>query len=132
MDSRFVGILTGAILFSSAAPAQEPFPEGTEGELYYCPRIDLNPVKDGGPLTVVLDGILDEPVWERAQFQKWSNRAGLAPDYSPPEEDLDLSWAAVADSKYLYLAWRVVDDARIVGESNFCNVWMEHHRFGSC
>jgi hypothetical protein len=127
LSGGFPGILAGAILIACGALAQEPFPAGTEGELYYCPRIDLNPVKDGGPLTVVLDGILDEPFWERVQFQKWSVRAGEmpTPDHSPPEEDLDLSWAAVADKDYLYVAWRVVDDARMASETFFCNVWQD-------
>src|SRR6266540_765331 len=127
LSSGFPGIIAGVILITCGALAQERFPAGTEGELYYCPRIDLNPVKDGGPLTIELDGILDEPFWERVQFQKWSVRAGEVPtpDHSPPEEDIDLSWGAVADKDYLYVAWRVVDDARMASETFFCNVWQD-------
>ena len=109
------------------APAQEPFPPGVEGEIFYCPRIDLNPAKDGGPLQISLDGVLDEAAWKRSQFQHWSIRAGEnpTPDFDPPELDTDLEWAAVADKDFLYVAWRVIDETRVTGESAFCDVWMD-------
>ncbi|MGH9362497.1 MAG: sugar-binding protein, partial [Thermoanaerobaculia bacterium] len=92
--------------------------------LYYCPRIDLVPPGEGGPHHITLDGILDEPVWELARFQKWSVNTG-GRDFAPPEEDLDLSWAAVADENFLYVAWRVVDEARQSAETFFCDVWRD-------
>src|SRR6185436_16915211 len=86
---------------------QEPFPPGVEGELYYCPRIDLNPAKDGGPLAIELDGLLDDDAWQRAAFHHYLSRwpGGVALSGA----ELNSAWAAVADEEFLYVAWRTID-----------------------
>src|SRR5687767_9792276 len=111
-----------ALTFSPfPARGQEPFPAGVEGELYYCPRIDLNPAKDGGPLSVELDGLLDEEVWQRAAFHHYPGHwpGGVAP---PDLEKEFCVWAAAADEQFLYLAWRSIDDTRHT-ESTGCLVF---------
>ena len=120
---RLIGFSAFALVMPAAiAVAQEPFPEGIEGEHYYCPRIDLNPASHGGPLTITLDGVLDDDAWQRATYQHWS-QITPARDFTPPEEDLDFSWAAFADSEYLYIGWKVVDENLQVAESSSCGVW---------
>src|SRR6266540_2624738 len=99
---------------------QEPFPAGLEGELYYCPRIDLNPVKEGGPLTIELDGLFDDEAWQRAAFHHYLEywKGGIQPSGA----ELNSSWAAVADEDFLYVAWRSVDETRHT-ESTGCAVF---------
>ena len=119
------------------APARgaEPFPAGVEGELYYCPRIDLNPVKDGGPLSVELDGLLDEEVWQRAAFHHYPEYWKGQPGGIPPtdQEKESCVWAAAADEQFLYLAWRAIDDTRHTEDSG-CAVFnddtLELYRLG--
>ncbi len=102
--------------------AAEPFPEGIPGEIYYAPRVDRNPVKNGGPLSVELDGDLNDPAWQRAAFHGFPGRwpGGTAP---VDEADLTGLWAAVADETHLYVAWKVVDAERHAGEQSGCAVF---------
>ncbi len=123
--SILAGLVGLGLAFSCMLCAQEPFPEGIEGELYYCPRIDLNPPKDGGPLSITLDGILDEAAWTRASYQGQDHILETPLDFSPIEEDFSMKWAVVADANWLYIAWRVVDEAIQNTETDFCNVWQD-------
>jgi hypothetical protein len=118
------GVIT-MTLVASALLAQADFPAGIEGELYYAPRIDLVPAGEGGPYEIELDGILDEPAWERAAFQGWVNTSDPPRELDPPEEDADFIWAAVADRNFLYVAWKVADDSRAVNQSIGCDVWQD-------
>src|SRR5688572_7915097 len=107
-------VLAAALsLGTSALFAQADFPAGLEGELYYAPRMDLVPAGEGGPLTVTLDGVLNEAVWERAAFHGWSLTADDPRNLDPNDEDNDIIWAAVADTGFLYVAWKVVDDSLV-------------------
>jgi hypothetical protein len=102
-----------AALYLSPAQAQlPPFPTPVDGELYYCPRIDVLSAKDGGPLTVTLDGKLDEQVWQWASFQPWvqgvNNLWGQAP---VDDQDCSPLWALVADQDWLYMAFKIQDES---------------------
>ena len=112
-------------LCAGVASGQADFPAGIEGEVYYAPRIDLVPVAEGGPYTITLDGTLNEPAWERAAFHGYSNVADDPRNLDPVDDDNNIIWAAVADDEFLYVAWKIVDDSRVVGESTFCNVWQD-------
>ena len=112
------------LVFSSSLPLRgqaPPFRPGIEGEIYYCPRIDRNPPKDGGPLTIQLDGKLDEPAWQRAAFHGYTEywKGGTLPT---DESDCDPKWAAVADEHFLYVAWRIVDDV-LQSQSTGCGIF---------
>ena len=117
--------LTGALalivlLVVGGASAQElpDFKPGIDGEIYYAPRLDLIAASQGGPLRIELDGILDEPFWEKAAWHGMNNLL-VPPDN---EEDADLIFAAAADDEFLYVAWQFTDDVLVIGESTFCDV----------
>jgi hypothetical protein len=85
-----------------------PFPAGEVGERYNAVRVDLlDP-----PLEIALDGATDEEAWTRAPFhpllERW--KGGLNASQSASAADFTPSFAAVADSESLYLAWRIFDD----------------------
>jgi len=114
----------------SAQGDPEPFPDGMEGELYYCPRIDLVPAEEDGPLFVELDGFLDEVAWERAAWHGWTYNLDNPRGGGGIDADLDfnLEWAALVDDDngYLYVAWRVKDDALKIDEEIIqCDVWKD-------
>jgi hypothetical protein len=106
---------------SSFLSGQAPFPPGVEGEIYFCPRIDRNPPKDGGPLTIQLDGKLDEPAWKRAAFHGYTEywKGGTLPT---DEFDCDPRWAAVADENFLYVAWKIADEV-LQSQSTGCGIF---------
>ena len=112
-------------LCAGVASGQADFPAGIEGEVYYAPRIDLVPVAEGGPYTITLDGSLNEPAWERAAFHGYNNVADDPRNLDPADDDQNIIWAAVADDEFLYVAWKIVDDSRVVGESTLCAVWQD-------
>ncbi|MBI4601691.1 MAG: hypothetical protein HY721_07005 [Planctomycetes bacterium] len=118
-----------SLLAGLSLEAQAPFPAGLDGELYFCPRIDLVPAAEGGPYKVELDGILDEPLWKRAAFHTVNTNllnAGEKPiNLDPPELDWQMIYAAAADQEYIYLAWKITDDSMVVGETSLCNVWQD-------
>jgi hypothetical protein len=122
-------MLSLSLCLHAGLMAQAPFPVGLDGELYFCPRIDLVPAGDGGPYTVTLDGILDEPVWKRAAFHTVNTNllnTGEKPiDQVPPENDWQMVYAVAADENTLYMAWKITDDSLVVGESSFCDVWRD-------
>jgi hypothetical protein len=107
----------------------QPFPAGKDGEIYYCPRIDLLPAALGGPLVVELDGELDEAAWARASWQGWTHPSdqprGDPANGLTPDQDLDIEWAVVADGAFLYVAWRIVDDAPQNQENFQCDAWRD-------
>ena len=118
--SAALGAISSVLLLLPAeAWAQgEPFPPGIEGEVYYAPRIDLL------GLSLTLDGLLDEPAWERAHFQKHNGFLETAPE---SEEDAGFEFAALADAEYLYIAVRVADD-RVQAGADFhsqCDGWQD-------
>jgi cellulose/xylan binding protein with CBM9 domain len=112
-------------LCAGVVSGQADFPAGIEGEVYYAPRIDLVPASEGGPYTITLDGTLNEPAWERAAFHGYSNVADDPRNLDPVDDDNNIIWAAVADDEFLYVAWKIVDDSRVFGESTLCNVWQD-------
>ena len=130
--SRLLAALAATCCLSGgiALAQDEAFPEGAEGELYYTARIDLI---DAGALEVELDGELDDEAWDRAPFQTWSHAMGaergdaLPPDLEAvtPEADAHMEWAAVADEEFLYVAFRVNDDAVQDMETTQCDVWRD-------
>jgi len=110
------------------AGAQEPFPRGADGQVYFCPRVDLLPAQEGGPQEVEVDGEHLEEVWERADWQGWVHDVSVVDRGAggvEPAEDLDFEWAAVADEGWLYVAWRVTDDVLNNVEETQCNVWKD-------
>ena len=137
-DWRTGVLVTAFVLAASVLPAQDnAFPEGDDGELYYCPRLDLVPEDAGGPLAVELDGFLEDVAWTRAAWQSWSNASDMPRgDALPPDlievgedKDLDIEWAAVCDENFLYVAWRISDDflqnTEIDILSGQCDVWRD-------
>lgn len=107
--------------------AQAPFPTGFDGELYMAPRIDMVPAAEGGPYTVTLDGVLNEPVWQRAAFHTVVTvlPTNQPLNIDPPSEDWNMIYAVAADQDFLYVAWKIVDDAVVVNQEVGCNVWQD-------
>jgi len=112
----------GLALAAARLEAQGNFPAAVDGQHYYCPRIDLNPPAMGGPLSIEPDGVLDEVAWQKAHFQGYSSywTGGQAPT---DESDADPQWAVVADDQYLYVAWRMTDEAIQTGGSPGCGLF---------
>ncbi len=112
-------------LILAAAVGAQDFPAGIEGEIYFCPRIDL---AEGG-LALDLDGELDEEAWSRAAWHGWTNPSDQARGDPfagiSPEEDLEFEWAALADEEFLYVAWRITDDIKQNEEQSLCDVWRD-------
>lgn len=124
---RRIGLAASVLVLSwvlTGRLAAQNFPAAVDGEHYYCPRIDLNPAAMGGPLSVEPDGILDEPVWQKAHFQGYSSywTGGQAP---LDDLDADPQWAVVADDRYLYVAWRMMDERIQVGGSSGCGIFAD-------
>ncbi|MBN1418879.1 MAG: hypothetical protein JXP34_08890 [Planctomycetes bacterium] len=123
-----IRLIIGFVLVWGSLLGQDPFPAGIEGELYYCPRIDLVAEDQGGPLGIALDGQLGDQAWRRVSWHTWSielesARGGEGLD---PDADFRLEWAAVADEEYLYFACRVRDDEVCEGEEALqCDVWKD-------
>ncbi len=129
MKKRWLWVLPICLSSVLSLRGQAPFPAGLDGELYYCPRIDLVPAGEGGPLTVTLDGILDEPVWKRAAFHTVNTvlETGVPLELDPPELDWSMIYACCADQDFLYVAWKVVDDTLIAKQpgNTGCDVWKD-------
>ena len=81
--SRLAAVALVALACAGSIAAQSPFPAGLPQETYLCPRIDLLPAGDGGPLAIVLDGVLDEAAWARAHWETTMNVWGTAPTTAP-------------------------------------------------
>lgn len=131
--ARSFAWLGPAMVLVAGIRAQD-LPSGEEGVVYYAPRIDLFAAGQGGPQEVELDGVLDDSVWELAIWHGWVHELNAiprgdaqAPDFEPVSVDDDLSfeWAAVADSDFLYIAWRVRDDVEQASETTQCDVWRD-------
>ena len=68
------------------------------------------------PNTVELDGKLNDQAWIYAPWHTIAHDDGTGP--APDEDDATCSFAAVADSKWLYVAIRLIDDTILAGETN--------------
>jgi hypothetical protein len=125
----------GICLLPEAAAQRVEVPEGINGVLYYCPRLDLVPPEAGGPLSVVLDGETNDAIWSLARWHTWTQAANQndrgdprPPDFVPvtPEDDLTFEWAAAADTERLYVAWRVTDDIVVNSVQRAqCSYWRD-------
>lgn len=85
---------------------------GKLGEMYHC----------AFSFTVHLDGKFDDwPVgvpWHKVPPDKGTQPA-------PNENDASYEFACVADSNYLYIAFKVYDDVKKVDENKACDVWQD-------
>ena len=86
---------------------------GKFGEVYEC----------AFPNTVKLDGILNDNPWQYAPWHTIKNDEGTQP--APDGKDATCSFAAVADSKWLYVAFKVTDDKIVTGESTGNDLWKD-------
>lgn len=122
---RYVtGVVVSTVLLGAAGISAQDLPEflpGIEGELYFAPRLDLIPADQGGPVEIELDGILDEPFWDKAAWHGMTDLLAPAGD----EDDANLIFAAASDGEFLYVAWEFTDDVLVIGESAFCDVWRD-------
>ena len=84
---------------------------GIYGEVYEC----------AFPNTVKLDGLLNELAWIYAPWHTIAHDEGTQP--APDAEDALCSFAAVADSEWLYVALRVTDDTIVIGEVMGNELW---------
>ena len=78
---------------------------GKFGEVYEC----------SFPNTVKVDGDLNELPWQYAPWHTVEHDEGTGP--APGPNDATLSFAALADSEWLYVALVVTDDKIVTGES---------------
>jgi endo-1,4-beta-xylanase len=83
---------------------------GTFGEVYEC----------AFPNTVILDGKLNDQAWVSAPWHT-IDEEGTQPAEDPA--DALCSFAAVADSEWLYVAFRVNDDIIVTGEVMGADMW---------
>lgn len=84
---------------------------GKFGELYEC----------AFPNTVKLDGDLNDQAWQYAPWHTIKHDEGTGP--APDDKDAMYSFAAVADSTWLYVALKVSDDKTVTGESMGNDLW---------
>jgi hypothetical protein len=73
------------------------------------------------PNSVVVDGVLDDDVWDNASWHLVGSHAG--PITAPSDADASFAVAAVADDQSLYVAIRVFDDTIVTGESTDVDYW---------
>jgi len=107
VTTMILALAIGSTIISWAADV-EP---GVEGETYYC----------AFPLTVVLDGNLDDKAWSIAPWHADTiQREGLT-----DSADADITFAAVADMDWLYVAIKVLDDTIQTGENVGGDVWQD-------
>ena len=97
------------IIFAFSSLAGEVIPGngiagGTFGEVYEC----------AFPNTVVLDGILNDQAWLFAPWHKIEEDDGTSP--APDANDASCLFAVVADSEWLYVAFKVTDDEIVINE----------------
>ena len=86
---------------------------GTFGEVYEC----------AFPNTVVLDGNLNDDSWQYAPWHTIGHDEGTQP--APDPTDALCSFAAVADSEWLYVAFKITDDTIVTGETMGANLWQD-------
>jgi len=84
---------------------------GEFGEIYEC----------AFPNTVILDGNLNDDSWQYAPWHTIDYDEGTQPASDPA--DALCSFAAVADSEWLYVAFRINDDAIVTGEVMGADIW---------
>jgi len=102
-------IIILALVLSSLAGEVTPgkgIAGGKYGETYEC----------AFPNTVVVYGKLDDDPWQFAPWHTISNEEGTQP--APDGADATMSFAAVADNKWLYVAVRLTDDTIHAGETD--------------
>ena len=120
-----LGALLGALLGAVGISAQDlpDFHPGVQGEIYFAPRLDLIPADQGGPVEIELDGILDEPFWDKAAWH------GMTHELNTPlrddEDDASMIFAAATDGEFLYVAWQFTDDVLVINETSLCDVWRD-------
>lgn len=86
---------------------------GTFGEVYEC----------AFPNSANLDGEIDEVAWRFAPWHVVRHDDGPRPSTS--DKDSFYEFAAVADKDFLYVAFKVYDDALIKGETSGCDVYKD-------
>ncbi|RKY05608.1 hypothetical protein DRP77_00475 [Candidatus Poribacteria bacterium] len=97
-------------IHSMAFPAK--IDPGKLGVIYYC----------AFPVTITLDGKFDD--WPSVvPWHKVPHDRGTQP--APDDNDASYEFACVADENYLYVAFKVRDDKKVVGEDTGCNVWKD-------
>ena len=86
---------------------------GKFGAVYEC----------GFPNTVELDGNLEDQAWTSAPWHFVDHLTGTGP--APNDEDASFAFAAVADDKWLYVAFKIKDDKIKKGEHVGNDVWQD-------
>lgn len=99
-------VISFALFFAVVALADKP------GVMYDAPF----------PVTPKLDGNFGE--WSAAKWHKVTSKMGWAP---LPKDDADgsLEFACIADNTALYVAVKISDDAKVVGENTGGDVWQD-------
>ena len=70
-----------------------------------------------------MDGNLEDQAWTLAPWHFVDNITGTGP--APNEADASYAFAAVADEKWLYVAFKIKDDKIQKGEQVGNNVWQD-------
>ena len=110
------GVLIFTILIVSFLTSLTAFSAGIDpgkvGVMYVC----------GFPYTVKLDGNLDD--WPSVvSWHKVPCTRGTQP--APDDKDASYEFACVADADFLYVAFKVYDDTKVVDENTGCDVWKD-------
>ncbi|HSN83492.1 MAG TPA: CBM9 family sugar-binding protein [Polyangiales bacterium] len=93
------GLVIGcALLFAPAAAKAEPSVHAPGRTQYRAPKAKRAPS---------VDGVADEPIWERARWHEISHR-WLGPEYSP--EDFQGRFKVVWTREKIYILVEIVDD----------------------
>ncbi len=122
MRKYVAGVVVSTLLLAAAAVRAQELPDfhpGVQGDIYFAPRLDLVPADQGGPVQIELDGILEEPFWDKAAWHGMTHLLAAPQD----EDDANLIFAAAADGEFLYVAWQFTDDVLQNMENFGCGVW---------
>jgi endo-1,4-beta-xylanase len=107
-------IMVSAVWSGSVTPGKgDNIAGGKFGEVYEC----------AFPNTVVLDGNLNDLAWQYAPWHTIESDEGTQP--ATNAKDATCSFAAVADSDWLYVALEVTDDTITVGETMGNELWKD-------
>jgi len=110
----FIVLLTNTLWAGQVTPSKDGKVAGGKfGEVYEC----------AFPNTIKLDGSLNELPWDYAPWHTINHDEGTGP--APDAKDATCSFAAIADSKWLYVAIKVTDDKIITGEVSGNDLWKD-------
>jgi len=110
--SAVISLFTCQVFANKVEPGQQ-IKGGKFGVVYEC----------AFPNTVKLDGNLEDQAWALAPWHFVDNITGTGP--APNEADASYAFAAVADEKWLYVAFKIKDDKIKKGEQVGNNVWQD-------